>query len=334
MSNSKNTPPSAGARDKASIENVIDKLNRQVKMLRAFDISGAQSGWDSGMEALQKKVNGSFADGFGASTPEYRQFAVVTQDFLLDKTFGDRFTDEERHQKVKQGIDLAISRTNAAKKLLTERLHSPATDAPMAAPVVAVKAVAPPPEPPPSAPPPPAEVLVAAPTPAPAPAPAPAPTAPPSPSNTTRMPMPDLSSSSSSSSAAGAQASSGTRVAILGLGGDAAGEACEFMEQLGLEAAILDAVSVEQLESLRDVAFLLLLPGDKSDAPAAMLAIGFMLAVLGRNRIACLLSEKDALPDVLKGTACVTVDDAGVWRLLLAREMKRAGLEVDLNRAI
>jgi hypothetical protein len=91
-------------------------------------------------------------------------------------------------------------------------------------------------------------------------------------------------------------------VAILGLGGDAVGDACEFIEQLGLEAAILDAVSIDQLEGLRNVGFLLLLPGNKSDAPAAMLAIGFMLAALGRNRIACLLSEEDTLPDVLKGS--------------------------------
>ena len=137
-----------------------------------------------------------------------------------------------------------------------------------------------------------------------------------------------------SSSAAAPQAVSGSRVAILGLGGDAVGEACEFMEQLGLEAAILDTVSVDKLEGLRNVGFLLLLPGSKSDAPSAMLAIGFMLAALGRNRIACLLSEEDTLPDVLKGATCITVDEGGLWRLLLAREMKRTGLEIDLNRAM
>ena len=137
-----------------------------------------------------------------------------------------------------------------------------------------------------------------------------------------------------SSSATAPQAVSGSRVAILGLGGDAVGDAWEFMEQLGLDAAILDAVSVDQLEGLRNVAFLLLLPGKKSDAPAAMLAIGFMLAAIGRGRIACLQSEDDAVPDVLKGATCITVDEEGLWRLLLAREMKRAGLEVDLNRAM
>ena len=126
----------------------------------------------------------------------------------------------------------------------------------------------------------------------------------------------------------------GASVAILGLGGDAVGDACEFMEQLGLEASILDAVSIDQLEGLRNVGFLLLLPGNKPDSPAAMLAIGFMLAALGRSRIACLLSEEDRLPDVLKGATSISVDETGLWRLLLAREMKRAGLDVDLNRAV
>ena len=59
-----------------------------------------------------------------------------------------------------------------------------------------------------------------------------------------------------------------------------------------------------------------------------------MLAALGRGRIACLLSENDTLPDVLKGATSITVDDSGLWQLLLAREMKRAGLDVDLNRAV
>lgn len=314
MSNGKNTLPS-GAPDKAQIENAIEKVNRQIKILRAFKISVTQTGWDSSVESLQKKVNTTLADSFGVGTPEYRQFAVAIQDFLLDKTFGDRFTDDERQQKVRQGIDLAIMRVNAAKKLLSDYLDG--TAAPMVDPVVEAKPVSPPPP---------------APAPAPAPAPEPEQISTPSPSIPTRMPMSKTDLPFSSATAP--QAVSGSRVAILGLGGDAVGDACQFMEQLGLEAAILDAVSIDQLEGLRNVAFLLLLPGNKSDAPAAMLAIGFMLAALGRNRIACLLSQDDALPDVLKGATSISVDEAGLWRLLLAREMKRAGLEVDLNLAM
>ncbi|MCZ8256432.1 MAG: hypothetical protein O9327_12300 [Polaromonas sp.] len=327
MSNTKNTPD---PREKALIEGAIAKVNRQLKILRAFKVSVTQTGWDSSVESLQKKINTTLADSFGAGTPDYRQFAVTLQDFMLDKTFGDRFTDDEREQKVKQGIDLATMRMNAAKKLLSDRLDGSAPLATVEAPVEEAKPVPPPPPAPP--PPAPAPAPVASPPPEPAPepvkpvSPLPAPAPTPSPSTPKRMPMSktDLSSSSSGTGP----------VAILGLGGDAVGEACEFIEQLGLEAAILDTVSIDQLEGLRNVGFLLLLPGDKSDGPAAMLAIGFMLAALGRSRIACLLSEGDTLPGVLQGATSISVDDAGLWRLLLAREMKRAGLEVDLNRAV
>jgi hypothetical protein len=233
---------------------------------------------------------------FGSGTPEYRQFAVAIQDFLLDKTFGDRFTDGERQQKIKEGIDLATVRMNAAKKLLTEHLDGSATAAPVAAPVVEAKPV---PAPPPPAPP--------QPEPAPAPSPPPAPAPAPSSSIPERIPMPKTEFPSAPSATA-----PDARVAILGLGGDAVGEACEFIEQLGLEASILDAVSIDQLEGLRNVGFLLLLPGNKPDSPAAMLAIGFMLAALGRSRIACLLSEEDRLPDVLKGATSIAVDEAGL----------------------
>lgn len=410
MSIDKHTPPPAGTHDKVSIKNTIEKVNRQVKMLRTFDVSVARDGWDSGMEALQKKINATLADSFGVGTPEYRQYAVATQDFFLDKTFGDRYSVEERQQKVKHGIDRAIAHLNAAKKLLTERLEGRAAAAPVVAP--AVEAEPPPPPPPPSSaqapvvastpasspvptgapvaapaaeaeppppPPPPAQPPVAAPSPAPSPvstsapaaapaaeaetpppppppsasapapapaqapvaasspAPSPVPTTAQTPSSpaVTMMPMSKADSDSASSSIAAQQAVPGGRVAVLGWGGDdAAGQACELMEQLGLEAAVLDAVSVDQLEALRNVAFLLLLPGEDSEAPAAMLAIGFMLAVLGRSRIVCLQSEQGALPAALKGATRITVDDTGLWRLLLAREMKRAGLDVDLNRAI
>ena len=55
---------------------------------------------------------------------------------------------------------------------------------------------------------------------------------------------------SASSSAPAQPDASGSRVAILGWGGDAA-QACEFLDALGLEAAVLDAVSVDKLDTLR-----------------------------------------------------------------------------------
>ena len=53
-----------------------------------------------------------------------------------------------------------------------------------------------------------------------------------------------------------------------------------------------------------------------------------------RERCYPLQSGQWALPTVLLGATTIAIDDSGVWRLLLAREMKRAGLDVDLNRAL
>ena len=124
------------------------------------------------------------------------------------------------------------------------------------------------------------------------------------------------------------------RVLILGPGGDLAGEALEFIAQLGLEPSVVDVPSVERLDALRDAAFALVLGSPELESSAMMLAIGFMLAVLGRPRICLLAPAAQALPVALQGALRVAPDGEGLWRLLLAREMKRAGVEVDLNRAL
>jgi hypothetical protein len=124
------------------------------------------------------------------------------------------------------------------------------------------------------------------------------------------------------------------RVLVLGHGGDTAGQIIDFLGQMDLEPAVIDAPTVDRLDALRDAAFAVLLPSEDMEAPATMLSIGFMLAVLGRSRI-CLMAETgQSVPGVLEGVLRVAPDDTGVWRLLLAREMKRAGLDVDLNRAL
>jgi len=124
------------------------------------------------------------------------------------------------------------------------------------------------------------------------------------------------------------------RVLILGDGGDTTVQVLEFLEQIGMESAILDTPSVERLDALRDAGFALLMPSQENEGAATMLAIGFMLAVLGRQRICLLAPAGQVTSSVLDGVLRVAPDDTGVWRLLLAREMKRAGLDVDLNKAL
>jgi predicted nucleotide-binding protein len=136
----------------------------------------------------------------------------------------------------------------------------------------------------------------------------------------------------------------GRRVAIVCRLGQAAREAASgFVAQLGLEPVILrdppdagDKTLIERLDRLRDLDYaVVLLAADGPGAtPGPQLEIGFLLGVLGRGRICFLLEGKQALLPDLDGVVRHTMDDAGLWRVLLAREMKRAGLNVDLNRAL
>lgn len=97
------------------------------------------------------------------------------------------------------------------------------------------------------------------------------------------------------------------------------------------------AERVNSLEALRDVAYAIVLlpgPGEADGAQDALLEIGFLLGTLGTARL-CFLAPADA--PALPGLDAVTrqaMDGSGLWRLLLAREMKRAGLDIDMNRAI
>jgi len=129
-------------------------------------------------------------------------------------------------------------------------------------------------------------------------------------------------------------AANSRRVLVLGVSGDTAVQTIEFLEDLGLEPAILDTPSVDKLDTLRDTTFAIVLPSDDANDPSMLVAIGFMLAAVGRSRICLLAPESQSLSPALQGALRIAPDDAGLWRLLLAREMKRAGLEVDLNRAL
>lgn len=118
---------------------------------------------------------------------------------------------------------------------------------------------------------------------------------------------------------------------VLLLGdGDAGAAAAELLAQLGMETAIIDAPSIDRLDAARNAAYAIVV-ASKDAGEAMMLAVGFMLALLGRSRIALV---GGAAPAALDGCVRVPLDDQGLWRLLLAREMKKAGLDVDLNRAL
>jgi predicted nucleotide-binding protein len=71
---------------------------------------------------------------------------------------------------------------------------------------------------------------------------------------------------------------------------------------------------------------------DEDLAPRArqnvVFEFGFFVGALGRNRVAVLHETGVELPSDIHGLLYIPLDDAGGWKLLLARELKAAGIDV------
>lgn len=131
------------------------------------------------------------------------------------------------------------------------------------------------------------------------------------------------------SAPAPAPAAAALRIAIVGgAGGPHVDTVAAFIAQLGLEPVL------QPLESVRSVDYALVLVPPGEPGPEFLLDIGYLFAIAGRGRLCFVVQGKPSLPPVLDGIPRHAVDDSGLWRLLLAREMRQAGLDVDLNRAI
>jgi predicted nucleotide-binding protein len=126
-----------------------------------------------------------------------------------------------------------------------------------------------------------------------------------------------------------------------------------LLERLGLAPIILEERAdrgrtiIEKFEQhALDVGFavVLLTPDDVGAAvgksvPAAgnrarqnvVLELGYFMASLGRARVAALCTEAVERPSDIHGLLYIDVSQDG-WELRLAKEMRDAGLPVDLNR--
>ena len=124
-----------------------------------------------------------------------------------------------------------------------------------------------------------------------------------------------------------------------------------FVTQMGLQAVTLpeppnttDSAFFDRLERLSDPDFAIVyLAANTSRTaaaapsalpPALMLELGFLIRALGRTRICFLVAGNVAMAPQWEGVVRLSMDEAGTWRLLLARAMKQAGLDVDMNRAL
>jgi predicted nucleotide-binding protein len=127
-----------------------------------------------------------------------------------------------------------------------------------------------------------------------------------------------------------------------------------FLEKLELEPFIAEgpaepgASPFADLEQYGEVPFaVILLTGDDYGYPKGspenakprpsqnvVLELGFLMGRLKTEQVCALCEEGLDLPSEFKGRFLIPYDAGGLWKLLIARAMKMAGVDIDLNRAI
>ena len=128
-----------------------------------------------------------------------------------------------------------------------------------------------------------------------------------------------------------------------------------FLEKLEFEVIILHEqpnmgrTIIEKFSDYSDVAYavVLLTPDDIGGAkgtntnqlaararPNVLFELGYFIGKLGRDRVCALHETGVEILSDYSGVLYVTLDVTNAWRLYLAKEMKAAGLPVDMNKAI
>lgn len=124
-----------------------------------------------------------------------------------------------------------------------------------------------------------------------------------------------------------------------------------FLEKLGLKPIILHEQSskgltiIEKFEEYSDVVFavVLLTPDDhgctikekdnfqKRARQNVIFELGYFIGKLGRGNVVGLVKDNIEIPSDYTGVLYIGVDNSDGWKMLLSKEMKAAGLKIDLN---
>ena len=127
-----------------------------------------------------------------------------------------------------------------------------------------------------------------------------------------------------------------------------------FIEKLDLKPIILHEqpnagrTIIEKFVDYTNVGFtIVLITPDDVGAPAnqkdhlqprarqnVIFELGFFLGKLGRDRVCALYKKGVEIPSDYKGVLFVPMDEVGAWKLSLAKEIKAAGISIDLNKVI
>jgi Predicted nucleotide-binding protein containing TIR -like domain len=132
-------------------------------------------------------------------------------------------------------------------------------------------------------------------------------------------------------------------------------ETARFLEKLQQDVTVLreqpsqGRTIIEKFETAADVGFaVVLLTNDDKGGPTTakeadmrprarqnvIFELGYFIGKLGRKRVCALFAEGTELPSDYSGVLYVKLDAHGAWRLELAKELKAAGLPVDMNLAL
>lgn len=129
---------------------------------------------------------------------------------------------------------------------------------------------------------------------------------------------------------------------------------CRFLEKIGVtpivlaEQASLGQTIIEKLEYYSECKFaiVLLTPDDIGGVSSSstdlqfrarqnvILELGYFLGKLGRRRFCTLNKGALELPSDLYGIVWIEMDPSGGWKISLARELRQAGIRIDLNRVL
>ena len=139
---------------------------------------------------------------------------------------------------------------------------------------------------------------------------------------------------------------------VHGHDGEARETVARFLEKMGLQAIILHEQAnqgrtvIEKVEANSDVGFavVLLTPDDLGCAnggvpePRArqnvLLELGYFIGRLGRAKVCALKRGELEIPSDFAGIVWEKMDSGNGWKLALVRELKAAGHDVDLNKAV
>lgn len=139
---------------------------------------------------------------------------------------------------------------------------------------------------------------------------------------------------------------------VHGHDGEAKEAAARFVEKIGLEAIILHEQAssgqtiIEKIEANSNVGFAIVLytpcdlgasKGEKDHPkPRARQNVvfehGYLIGKIGRENVCALVKGDIETPTDISGVVYIKMDEGDGWKLAVAKEMKKSGYDVDLNK--